>query len=115
MITISFCIYYLSYDFVFKKNPDAYFYTRFIEEVGSYYFDSNGFFHFIFFNLQDDYSLDINENAFLLVGVTVYDSQFHSNNNESLYDHYIYGKYDESDADEKYKYFSEEFFTRILY
>ena len=105
---ISFFIYYLSYDFLLKKNPEAYFYTRYIEEVGSYYFNKSGFFHFIFFNLQDDYSFDIDKNAFSIIGVTVHDSQFISNNNESLYNHYIYGKCEESDVGDRIKYFSDD-------
>ena len=105
---ISFFIYYLSCDFLLKKNPDAYFYTRYIEEVDPYYFNDKGFFHFIFFNLQDDYSFDINDKAFSIIGVTVHDSQFIANNNESLYNHYIYGKCEKSDAGDKFQYFSEE-------
>ncbi len=108
VLTISFFIYYLSYDFLLKKNPEAYFYTRYIEEVGLYYFNTNGLFHFIFFNLQDDYSFDINENYFSIIGVSAHDSQFISNNNESLYNHYIYGKCEKSDAGDRFKYFSDD-------
>ena len=44
---IIFSMYLLSFDFLYKKNPVAFYYIRYIEDIGTIYFNNSGMFHIV--------------------------------------------------------------------
>ena len=100
---------FFSLDFILHKNPTAFYYNRYISDVGIYPLNSSKLFHFISFGNYNVYT----KKAFSIIGVyNVIENEFYKNNNESNYDHWIYGKCEKKDAGDKYKYlynFSEYF------
>ena len=90
-----------SLDFFLHKNPTAFYYNRYISDVGIYPLNSSKLFHFISFGNYSVYT----KKAFSIIGVyNVIENEFYKNNNESNYDHWIYGKCEKKDAGDKYKY-----------
>ena len=107
IIIIYFSILF-SLDFLLLRNPTAFFYKRFINEVGKFTLDSKGIFHFISFNSDKEYGIEIDKRAFTIIGVTENDSIMQLNNNISLYDHWIYDLCDQTDIMKLKKYFTDE-------
>ena len=91
---------YLSFDFLFKKNPSSIFYKNYIDEVGKYYLNSSSLFHFVFLNLADSFNVTIDNRFFNIVGITVHDGTYITNTNLTNYDFYIYGPCDFEDVGE---------------
>ena len=91
---------YLSFDFLFKKNPSSIFYKNYIDEVGKYYLNSSSLFHFVFLNLADSFNVTIDNRFFNIVGITVHDGTYITNTNLTNYDFYIYGPCDFDDVGE---------------
>jgi hypothetical protein len=90
-----------SLDFFLNRNPTAFYYNRYISDVGIYPLNSSKLFHFISFGNYSVYT----KKAFSIIGVyNVIENEFYKNNNESNYDHWIYGKCEKKDAGDKYKY-----------
>ena len=97
---------YVSSDFLFRQNPSAYFYSRYIDDIKEHKFNSKGLFHFIYFNNGDDFNIPINTSIFSIVGVDL--THFPTDNNESNYDHYIYEACDSTDAGDLYDIIKED-------
>ena len=90
-----------SLDFFLHRNPTAFYYNRYVSDVGIYPLNSSKLFHFISFGNYSAY----NKKAFSIIGLyNVIEDLFYLNNNESNYDHWIYGKCEKKDAGDKYKY-----------
>ena len=100
----------ISLDFFFKRNPNAYTYKRYIEDAGKFYFNSSGIFHFVTFG-EDIENFIYDKRAFSLIGVRTTDNVILENNNEEIYDHWIYD-YCDDDANETYKYIKENGFNK---
>ena len=107
IIILYFCILF-SLDFLLKRNPNAFFYKRYVNEVGKYTLDPNGIFHFISFNSDKQYGIEIDKRAFTIIGVTENDSIMQEKNNITLYDHWIYESCDQVDVMKLKKYFTNE-------
>jgi hypothetical protein len=100
----------ISLDFFFKKNPNAYTYKRYIEDAGTFYFNSSRIFHFVTFG-EDIEKFIYDKKAFSLIGVSKTDNVILENNNEEYYDHWIYDSCEgEIDANETIKYIKENGF-----
>jgi hypothetical protein len=99
----------ISLDFFFKRNPNAYTYKRYIEDAGKFYFNSSGIFHFVTFG-EDIENFIYDKRAFSLIGVSSTDNEILENNNEEIYDHWIYD-YCDDDAKDTYKYIKENGFN----
>ncbi len=97
-----------SLDFLLTRNPNAFFYKRYVNEVGKYTLDPNGIFHFISFNSDKQYGIEIDKRAFTIIGVTENDSIMQEKNNITLYDHWIYDSCDQVDIMRLKKYFTKE-------
>ena len=71
----------------YRKNPTAYYYNRFIENIHPFYFNSSGIFHSI--NLYSNKSNKEINRLFSIIGVQTFTYEFNFSNLEN-YDLYIY-------------------------
>ena len=92
LITICFSIIFLQD--LKRKNPSAFFYNRFLDEVNPIPYNSSGLFHLL--NLTDDKFPYEPNKLFTIVGVDNYMYLFDFNDIES-FDHYIYDYCENSD------------------
>jgi hypothetical protein len=101
----------ISLDFFFKRNPNAYTYKRYIEDAGTFHFNSSGIFHFITFG-EDIKNFFYDKRAFSIIGVKSTDNVILENNKEEEYDHWIYDYCEgKNDANETYKFIQENGFV----
>ena len=77
-----------SINFLFQKNPIAYFYNRFIYDIGIFSFNNSGIFHFLYLGQKSDFSYD--NRSIYVIGVNEYSNIINENTNMTLYDHWIY-------------------------
>ena len=77
-----------SIDFLFKKNPIAYFYNRFIYDIGIFSFNNSGIFHFIYLGQKDNLPYD--NKSIYVIGVNEHSNIINDDTNMILYDHWIY-------------------------
>ena len=75
-------------DFLLKKNPTAYFYNKFMYDVGIFSFNNTGIFHFIVTGEQTDVLYD--DRVFNVIGLNEEYDVIKDNSNTILYDHWIY-------------------------
>ena len=75
-------------DFLLKKNPTAYFYNKFIYDVGTFSFNNTGIFHFIVTGEQTNVLYD--DRVFNIIGINEEYDVIKDNSNIILYDHWIY-------------------------
>jgi hypothetical protein len=98
ILTISMAIY-VSLDFLLKRNPTAFYYHNYSDDLGSYFLNASNFFHFVNFEFVENYNLQtIDLKSFSIIGVQTKDATFISNNIPTDYDHYIYELCDKNDA-----------------
>ena len=98
---------FVSLDFLLKKNPTAFYYHNYKNDLGIYFFNSSQFFHFISFDIKAD-TQKIDLKNFIIIGVTVLDSTYINNNNPTEFDHYIYEECDKNDAGDLYSYMDDD-------
>ena len=108
IVTLGMTIF-VSLDFLLKRNPTAFYYHKYSEDLGIYYLNASNFFHFISFDFKPNYNLEaLDLKSFLIIGTTASDKTFTTNNNPIEYDHYIYEKCDENDAMDLYSLMDED-------
>ena len=123
IISIIFFIIYLSFDFIAKKNPSAYYYQTYIDDVGIHYLNSSSIFHYVLLNYNQAYNYQIDDRYFEIIGTTIYDGNYLNIRNSSQIDHYIYGPCDENDIkgienslkDDYYIYFQNSYCIKKFY
>ena len=98
---------FVSLDFLLKKNPTAFYYHNYKNDLGIYFLNSSQFFHFISFDIKAD-TQKIDLKNFIVIGVTVLDSTYINNNNPTEFDHYIYEECDKNDAGDLYSYMDDD-------
>ena len=98
---------FVSLDFLLKKNPTAFYYHNYKNDLGIYFLNSSQFFHFISFDINTD-TKKIDLKNFIIIGVTVLDSTYIINNNPTEFDHYIYEECDKNDAGDLYSYMDDD-------
>ena len=105
IIIITFSIIF-SLDFIFYKNPTAFYYKRFIDDIGSFPLNSSSLLHFIsFFNENGD--ADYDDTFLTVIGVEMNEQRIYEDKfNRTLYNHWIYGSCNENDINDKYVYLS---------
>ena len=85
-------VIYYSINYIYKVNPNIYFYTRYIENAGSFPFNSSSLFHFIkLTNTIDNEEKSIDYKSIRIFGIQSIVDNYISNNNLSSYDHWLYG------------------------
>ena len=100
---------FVSLDFLLKRNPTAFYYHKYSEDLGIYYLNASNFFHFLSFDFTTNYNLEkLDLKSFLIIGLTTSDKQYISNNNPIEYDHYIYELCDKKDALDLYSYMDDD-------
>jgi len=103
IITIISCLVVLIFGIFYlviclnKKNPTAYFFNRYIEDIGDYYINSTSLFsYFQLFKSYPRVSIDIDFNKIEIIGFNAsLESFIRSNYNLDRYYHWIYGKCDD--------------------
>ena len=106
---IIYLVIYISYDFLFHLNPTAFYYNKYLSDLGTYNLDNSGFFHFVNFEFLEGSGLTkIDLKSYAIIGVAEKDATYISNNIPTEYDHYIYELCDKSDAGELYNSFDSE-------
>ena len=80
-----------------QKKPTAYFFNRYIEDIGDYYINSTSLFSYIqLFKSYPRVSIDIDFNKVEIIGINFSLQAFiNSNYNLERFDHWIYGKCDD--------------------
>ena len=73
------CVY-VSFDFLFKKNPISYYLKREIKDIGTININNDNFFHYLSFINEEDKENYYNDKVFSIIGI----------NNNSLDDFYLY-------------------------
>ena len=75
----------------------------YIEDIGQFYFNNSGVFHYIYLTLKyEDENPKINFNSLNIIGVNVDEFVFRENPNITDFNHWIYNYCDSQDL-EKYK------------
>ena len=86
------CIY-VSYDFLFKKNPTSYYLKREIKDIGTININNDNFFHFLTF-IDDENNEDYyNDKVFSVIGInnnSLKDFDLYNFISQYSYSHYIY-------------------------
>ena len=96
-IFVLFLIIFLSIDFIYKKNPTAYYYNKYVNDLGVFHLNSSGIFHFIFF-IHKNSNLNVIDNR----AISIIGTDINFNDAISLKDcemsHYIYELCNEEDV-----------------
>ena len=98
-ITIGILSIIFSLDFFLKKNPTTLFYKRFIYNAGIFPLNSSSLLHFISFGINN-----YDQRAYSIIGVNFKHEDLIEYQNETSFDHWIYGYCDEYDLNDKFKY-----------
>lgn len=80
--------FFLSLDFLLKKNPSVFYYKKYTEKISKFYLNSSNLLHFIYFNYKNNDSFFIDENVFSIIGF--FSKDIEKDINEKSY--YIYKK-----------------------
>ena len=94
-LIISFTItYFIRY--INKENPIAYFFNRYIEDIGTFSFKDNFFFNYMkLINVKTREPIQIDFDKIEIIGTNKIISDYSSDNNGDYQTHWIYGKCDE--------------------
>ena len=96
-IFIIFLIIFLSIDFIYKKNPTAYFYNRYVDDLDVFHLNSSGIFHFLFFIHRDGSLNPIDKRAISIIGTEISISDVFVYKDSEM-NHFIYDLCNEKDA-----------------
>lgn len=92
-MSILICSLFFFIQFLSKDNPITFYYNHFQEDVGIYYFNTSGFFHYVTVGAKP-----IDFTAINVIGVPKYIPTYTKNNNLSSVDkYYIYGNCNDKD------------------
>ena len=95
-IVICFFAVYFSLDVVYKKNPTSYFYKKFIPDAGAYYFSNESMFHY-FQLLDENNTVRIDNDAFVIIGANMYVDYFLEPYDLHKLSHWVYEKCEKDD------------------
>ena len=94
-----------SLDFLLKMNPTSYFYYKFVQDTGIFYFNSSGIFHFIVTGEQVNINYD--DRTFSIIGVEKEYDVILENNSQINFDHWIYSPCSDIDINHLKKYLND--------
>ena len=94
-----------SLDFLLKMNPTSYFYYKFVQDTGIFYFNSSGIFHFIATGEQVNINYD--DRTFSIIGVEKEYDVILENNSQINFDHWIYSPCSDIDINHLKKYLND--------
>ena len=107
LIGIIFLIIYLSIDLIKKQNPTAFYYTKFVDDIGEYPLNSSQILHYLGMYSTSNLEVKINTKAINIIGININDGAFLKNTDISLYSHWIYENCEESDLGKLDKIYTE--------
>ena len=92
---------YFALDFIFKRNPSAYYINRYIEDVGKYSMNSSSMFNYIqLVDGRNKNAIPIDFNKIEIIGINISLDGFLNNGGEFSYFHWVYSKCN-NDSDTK--------------
>ena len=95
----SFSIYY-TIGFIYRSNPNIYFYTRYVEEAGTFPLNSSSLFHFIRLgDTNNNQAQDIDFESIRVIGMELPIDNYMSNNNLTKFNHWLYGPCNNDDME----------------
>ena len=98
LIIAAFGIYY-SISYIYKNNPNIYYFTKYIEDAGIFPLNASSIFHFIEFgNTISREKEKIDYDSIRIFGFEYSIDNYLSNSNLSQYNHWIYGLCNSDDA-----------------
>ena len=87
----SFGVYY-TLGFIYKTNPNIYFYTKYIEDAGIFPLNSSSLFHFIRFgNTNNNQIQNLDFESVRIIGLIHPIDNYYYNSNLTQYSHWLYG------------------------
>ena len=91
---------YFSLDIIKRKNPQAFYFNRYVEDSGIFPFNSSSLFHFISLSHNPKEILDVGVDftIFRVIGIDTYFHLYLEHKNLSKIDHWLYG-YCNNDTD----------------
>ena len=102
-----------SFDLIKRQNPTSFFFNRFIEDSGTFYFNSSGLFHFISLALGKDNFIEngVDFTIFRIIGLDFYYSNYDEEITKN--NHWLYGLCNnESDTNGISHLANQEFFLK---
>ena len=92
VIIISIAVYF-SLDIIKRKNPQAFYFNKYVEDSGIFPFNSSSFFHFISLSNNPSEILDVGVDftVFRVIGIDTYFHLYLEHKNLSKIDHWLYG------------------------
>ena len=106
-IVIIFLICYLSIDVIAKKHPTSFYFTKFIEEIDECPLNSSALFHYVSLFNPYNQEVKVDRKAIYVIGISINDALFTSDNNISKYSHWIYEECEISDLGNYYNTYSQ--------
>ena len=109
-----FMIYNFS-DYINKKNPVIYYYNRYVNDTGSYPFNSSSLFHYFqLINTDGEADITIDYDAIRIIGIDRSIDNYMRHYNLSKINHWVYGpcNYNEINDDELSKIIPEKYFSQ---
>ena len=97
-IFILFLIVILSIDFIYKKNPTAYYYNKYIDDVDVFHLNSTGIFHFLSIGFQNNTLNTFDNRAISIIGTDVTSNEALIYKNSEM-NHFIYENCMEKDIE----------------
>lgn len=85
---------YFSLDIFLHNNPTAFYYNKFVEDVGVFPLNSSSMFHFFQMSLVNNEVDIVDFNAISIIGVQELINTYTENNDLTNYDHWVYGNCD---------------------
>ena len=95
----SLSIYY-TIGYIYRSNPNIYFYTRFVEEAGTFPLNSSSLFHFIRLgDTNNNQAQDIDFKSIRVIGMESPIDHYMSDNNLTKFNHWLYGPCNNDDME----------------
>ena len=93
----SFSIYY-TVGYIYRYNPTIYFYTKYVEDVGTFPLNSSSLFHFIALgDTASNENQEIDFQSIRIIGLDFSIENYYTNNNLTNFDHWLYGPCNNND------------------
>ncbi len=97
LIIFSFSIYY-TVGYIYRYNPTIYFYTKYVEDVGTFPLNASSLFHFIALgDTSSNENQEIDFQSIRIIGLDFSIENYLTNNNLSKFDHWLYGPCNNND------------------
>ena len=91
ILILSIAIYF-SLDIIQRQNPTVFYFKRFIEDAGTFPFNSSSFFHFLSLKVNGEFrNGGMDFKSFRVIGIETYFQVYSSDRNLTKLNHWLYG------------------------